>query len=160
MSLSRRKFLRSGAVCALTVGALSRSPLVAFGQEGARAVPRLDFQIPYEATINPVFYFSRATFEPYVGSTFATTGIGGRSVELQLVSVTGYEPSTATRLTTRPRRQTNCFSLQFRASGQLRQLTTIHTLDHGALGKFNLFVTESQAEGAWFYEAVVNHIAS
>jgi hypothetical protein len=138
---------------------LLRNPLAALGQDGARANPALDFQLPYEATTNPVFYFTRATFEPYVGGVFSAPGVGGGRVQLRLVGISDYEPSPATRLTTRPRRRTNCFALQFRAAGQLRQLTTIHGLEHGALGRFDLFMTESQAGGAHFYEAVINHVA-
>jgi hypothetical protein len=156
MSLSRRKFLRSGAVCALATGALLRTPLAALAQD-ARANPALDFQLPYEAATSPVFYFTRATFEPYLNGIFVAQGASGRKVQLTLVAVRGYAPSAATRLALKPQVRTDCFSLRFRASGQLRHLTTIHTLEHAALGQFDLFMTESAVRGVRFYEAVINH---
>jgi hypothetical protein len=160
MSVSRRIFLRSGAACALTVGALYKSPLAAFGQSGARSNPHVDFQLPYEATTNPVFYFTRATFDPYVGGVFSAPGVAGRNVQLTLVGISSYAPASATKLMTRPARRTDCFSLQFRATGQLRQLSTTHNMEHGALGKFDIFMKETEVNGELFYEAVINHVAS
>jgi len=160
MSVSRRRFLRSGAVCALTTGVLLRPALVALGQEGGGGVnTALDFQIPYEATTNPVFYFTRATFEPYLNGVFVAAGAGGRRVQLKLVGIRDYAPGAGTRLTTRPHRRTNCFSLRFQAAGPLRQLTDTHAVEHGGLGKFDLFMTQSQVRGVRFYEAVINHVA-
>ena len=147
-------------MCTLTAGLFLRSPLAAFGQMGGRSNPALDFQIPYEATTNPVFYFSRATFDPYVGGIFTASGVASRKVQLTLVDIRDYAPAAATRLTTRPQRRTDCFALQFRASAQLRQLSTIYNIEHAALGKFDLFMTESQVKGVWFYEAVINHVAA
>ena len=156
MSVSRRSFIRSAAVCALATGALLRTPLAAFGQTGAA----LDFAIPYEATTSPVFHFTRATFEPYLEGIFAAAGVGGRGVELQLVAIRDYAPPSDARLTTRAHRRTDCFSLLFRSAAPLSQLSSIHTLGHAALGEFDLFLAESVGRGGYFYEAVINHVAS
>jgi hypothetical protein len=145
-------------VCALATSALLRSPLTALAQTGAD--PSGDFQIPYEATTSPIFYFTRATFEPYVGGIFTAPGVGGRKVQLTLVSVRGYAPSAATRLTTKPQRRTDSFALLFRTTGQLRELTTTHNLEHAALGQFSLFMTESVVKGVRFYEAVFNRVVN
>src|SRR4029453_6466944 len=75
MNVSRRKFLRSGVVCALAASALLRSPVAALAQRGGDK--SRDFQLPYEATTSPIFYFTRATFEPYVGGVFTAAGVGG-----------------------------------------------------------------------------------
>ena len=155
MSVSRRSFIRSAAVCALATGALLRSPLAAFGQAGAT----LDFAIPHEATTSPVFNFTQATFEPYLQGIFTSPG-GGRMVELQLIAISGYVPPSGSRLTTRAHRRTDCFSLLFRSAAPLSQLSSIHTLEHAALGEFDLFLTESVGRGGYFYEAVINHLAS
>jgi hypothetical protein len=156
MSVSRRSFIRSAAVCALATGALLKTPLAAFGQAGAA----LDFPIPHEATTSPVFYYTQATFEPYLEGIFAAAGVGGRTVELQLVEICGYAPSSGARLTTRTHRQTDCFSLLFRSAAPLSQLSSIHTLEHAALGEFDLFMTESVGRGEYFYVAVINHVLS
>ena len=156
MSVSRRSFIRSATVCALATGALLRTPLAAFGQAGGA----LDFAIPYEATTSPVFHFTQATFEPYLQGIFTAAGARSRTVELQLIAISGYVPPSGALLTTRAQhRQTDCFSLLFRSAAPLSELSTIHTLEHAALGKFDLFLTESVGRGGYFYQAVINHVA-
>ena len=154
MSVSRRSFIRSAAVCALATGALLRSPLAAFGQAGSY------FETPYEATTSPVFHFTRATFEPYLQGVFVGAGARSRTVELQLVAIRDYAPPSDARLTTRAHRRTDCFSLLFRSAAPLSQLSSIHRLEHAALGEFDLFLTESVGRGGYYYEAVINHVAS
>ena len=157
MSVSRRSFIRSAAVCALATGALLRTPLAAFGQAAGAAQ---DFPIPHEAAASPVFHFTQATFEPYLQGVFAAAGVGARRVEMQLVAIRGYAPPSGALLTTRTHRRTDCFSLLFRSAAPLSQLSSIHTLEHAALGEFDLFLTESVGRGEYFYEAVINHLAS
>ena len=75
MNVTRRKFLRAGSVCALFAGlGLSPSKL-ALGQL-KRKSPR--FEVPYESKTNPVFYFNRETFAPYVGTDFRLYQKGAR----------------------------------------------------------------------------------
>src|ERR1044071_2558715 len=115
MSVSRRSFIRSAAVCALATGALLRTPLAAFGQAGGGS----NFAIPYEATTSPVFNFTRATFEPYLDGIFVAAGGRSRTVELQLVAIRDYAPPSGALFTTRTYRRTECFSLLFRSAAQL-----------------------------------------
>lgn len=144
-------------MCALTTGALLRNPLASLGQDRAGANPALDFPIPYEATTSPVFYFTRTTFEPYLGGAFFAQGADGKQVRLLLVAIRDYTPGTGTRLTTKPHRRTDSFSLHFRSAAPLRQTTATHTLAHDALGSFDLFMTQAEEQNAWLYEAVINH---
>ena len=157
MSVSRRSFIRSAAVCALTTGALLRTPLAAFGQAAGTA---FDFPIPYEATTSPVFHYTRATFDPYLNGIFVAAGGRSRTVELQLVAIHDYTPPSGVLLNTKAYRRADCFSLLFRSAAPLSQLSSIHTLEHAALGKFDLFMTDSVGRGGYFYEAVINHVAS
>ena len=159
MSVSRRSFIRSAAVCALATGALLRNPLAAFGQAAGTAT---DFPIPYEATTSPVFHYTRATFDPYLNGIFVAAGGRSRTVELQLVEIHDYAPSSGVILTatTRMQRRTDCFSLLFRSAAPLSELSSIHTLEHAALGKFDLFMTDSVGRGGYYYEAVINHCTS
>ena len=158
MSVSRRSFIRSAAVCALATGALLRTPLAAFGQAAAGGA--VDFPIPYEAAASPVFHYTQATFEPYLQGIFVAAGGRTRTVELQLVEIRGYAPPSGALFTARAHRQTDCFSLLFRSAAPLSQLSSIHTLEHAALGEFDLFLTESVGRGGYFYEAVINHVTS
>lgn len=157
MNVSRRSFIRSAAACALAAGALWRSPLAAFGQAPGSG---FDFPIPYEATTSPVFHFTQATFEPYLQGIFTAAGARSRRVELQLVAIRGYTPSSAALLNRRTLRRTDCFSLLFNSAAPLSELSSIHKLEHAALGEFGVFMTESVGRGGYFYEAVINHLLS
>jgi hypothetical protein len=155
MSVSRRRFLKT---CALSAAAVGCAPgLRAFGQNSQR--PALDFQIPFEAQHDRVFYFTRETFEPYVGGIFR--GLRrGRPVELKLLSVTSYTPSAKTRIATKPSPPTNTFTLTFQSDRVLSSLTDAYDLQHAGLGKFSLLMTEAaNPNGQVFYEAVFNHLA-
>jgi hypothetical protein len=138
--------------------AFNASALV-FGQSLRRSDPAVDFQIPHEATQSPTFYFTRDTFEPYVGGIFTTRGVGGRTVNMKLQPIRDCTPKTTTRLMTKPARKSDCFALTFRAPARLSDLTTIYRLKHGALGEFDVFMTErAGVRGVYFYEAVFNHL--
>lgn len=166
-SPTRRTFLRTGAVAAVSAG-IALSPMrLAFGQNSQQPNPSQDFQIPYEAKLDPVFSYRKATFDPYVGGVFTARGKGGKRVELTLVAVQEMKnPAGAsarsggtqsTKLTAKAR-PTESFTLVFRASGPLTDLSTIHQLEHAALGKFSLFlVGDEDAKGQQTYEAVINH---
>jgi hypothetical protein len=158
MPLTRRRFLRASALSALAAGC-ALGPARAFGQDLTRSSPAQDFQIPFEATQSPVYYYTQETFEPYVGGTFRGT-LNGSSVWLQLLSVKGYEPAAGTKIMTRQARETRSFTLTFRAGRSLTELTDVHKLEHAALGKFELLMARSiNPHGHIFYEAVINHVA-
>jgi hypothetical protein len=154
---SRRSFLRTGTLAALAAGCVLNAPRLAFGQD---ATPAADFEIPFEATQSPLFYYTQATFEPYVGGIFRGRG-AGRTVNLELLSVTAHAQQRGTPpLMRKAGRATRGFTLTFRADGPLSEVTTIHPLEHAALGRFDLFLTRRDGErGQIFYEAVFNHFA-
>lgn len=158
---SRRSFLRSGTLAALAAGSVLSAPHLIFGQDSKRTPPAADFDIPFEATQNPVFYYTQATFEPYVGGIFRGRG-AGRVVNLELLSVEGHVPSKgAARLMRKAGRATRGFTLTFRADGPLSEITTIQRLDHAGLGRLDLFLTRrgEGERGRIIYEAVFNHLA-
>lgn len=155
MSVSRRRFLKT---CALSAAAVGCAPgLRAFGQNSQR--PALDFQIPFEAKQDRVFYFTRQTFEPYVGGIFR--GLRrGRPAELTLLSVDSYTPSVKTKITTKPAPPTNTFTLTFQSDRTLSTLSDTYDLQHAGLGKFSLLMTQHvDADGQILFEAVFNHLA-
>ena len=165
MAISRRNFIRSATLSALSAGLILKSGDLVFGQGTKRSnlsqVPRTaagDFQIPASAAENPVIYYKQATFEPYVGGTFISRDARGRAIQMTLVSVTGYAPDRATRITTSNPRPSDSFTLLFRASRELPPFTSIYVIEHAVLGKFDLFLKRAGADKQVFYEAVVNHI--
>jgi len=143
---------------ALSVGFAASTGLLAFGQGRRQSSANVDFPISSEARQDTLFHYNQAAFESYLGSTFTTAGATGRTVELVLVSVTGYHAKSTTRIMTAAARESESFNLSFNASGLLPDFTTIHTLHHDALGDIDLFLTGRKTEsGAIFYEAVINH---
>lgn len=159
MSVSRRKFMRSGALSALSAGLMLKTGSLTFAQKLRQANPGLDFPIPYEAQKDLLFIATQATFEPYIGSIFQARGARGGKVNLTLVSVTPYKPNPKTKITTGEPRETDCFSLMFKASGKLPSFSSIPSLYHAALGRLDLFLTPHEgAAGKLSYEAVINHV--
>jgi hypothetical protein len=165
MPISRRNFLRSGTISVLSAGLVLKSGVLAFGQGTKRSnlsqITRTaagDYQVPAEAAQNPIIYYKRTTFEPYVGGTFTSRDARGRAIPMTLVSVTGYAPSRATRIMMANPRTSDSFTLLFRAPRELPPFTTIYVVEHPVLGKFDLFLKRAGADGQVFYEAVINHI--
>jgi hypothetical protein len=114
-----------------------------------------DPSIPIDAQKDPVFMFAASTFEPYVGDIFQAPNSRGELVSMTLVSVEKYE---AENTLTRRARTSDSFSLSFKAAGELPPFTSIHTISHPRLGKFDLFLTRRKTDqGVLYYEAVFNH---
>lgn len=150
--------MKSGAMSALAAGLALNAGSFVFGQSGRRSNPAADFQIPFEATQSPTFYFTRDTFAPYVGGIFTTRGVGGGTVKLTLQSIRDCKPKASTKLMTKPARNSDCFALTFSSKAKLSDLTTIYRLNHGALGQVDLFLTRRESDGVYYYEAVFNHL--
>ena len=158
MAISRRFFLKSGTLTAIAAGVVSRPNLLAFGQRRTQST-NIGYQIPIKAQQQPTFMFTRATFDPYVGGIFQAPDARGKMVSLTLLSATSNKPSATTKISTGTKRETDSFSLMFQAARTLPEFTSIHTVSHPALGKFDLFLTpHPQAGGGMLYEAVFNHI--
>jgi hypothetical protein len=157
MALSRRFFLKSGTLTALAAGVAIGANRLAFAQTSTESTS-LGYQIPIKAQQEPTYMFTRATFEPYVGGIFQAPNAQGRLVNLTLMSATTNKPAATTRLSTARARDTDSFSLLFKASALLPPFTSIHQISHPALGKFDLFLVPRLEGKARMYEAVFNHI--
>jgi len=154
MAISRRRFIKAGTLTAIAASLAFKTQILAFGQTNTPGFP-----VPLTAQQKPTFLFTKATFEPYVGSFFQAPNASGQMVSLRLVSVTDYKPSTSTTLSTASPRNTESFSLMFQASGSLPEYTSIHRVSHAALGEFDLFLNlKSSESGQRVYEAVFNHL--
>jgi phage/plasmid-associated DNA primase len=150
MTMPRRTFLRDAFRSTLSVGILIAAGRASFAQQGTSS------GVPLDAQKDPVFSFVAATFEPYVGDIFTTPNARGEAIELKLIKLQQSEPkNTVTKLA----RSTKSFSLQFKASDELPPFTSIYTISHPRLGKFDLFLTRRKTDaGDLFYEAVINHV--
>jgi|SRR5450432_271799 len=160
MPISRRFFLKSGTLTALSASLLFGAGETVFGQKGKQLRPDIMpiDGIPYAARQEALLYYTHAAFDPCVGSVFMSRGADGKMVELTLLSVTQYKTKATTRLMTKAARATDSFSLMFKASGKLPSFSQIPTLTHPVLGKLDMFMTERVVNGEIFYEAVINHL--
>jgi hypothetical protein len=137
-------------------GLISQSARFAFGQKDRLKDARGNFQIPPQAMSDPLFHFTRATFEPYLGSEFRVTVGPYKTVNLKLVKVEDQRPQV--RQKGQPRTEGECFLLLFQASGKLSELQQTYVLQHEALGKFSLFLIDAgEKANATHYSAVINH---
>lgn len=157
MSLSRRKFIKSGALTALSAGLIFKAGESAFGQKKAPRRPISKFDVPYEAQQNPILYYDRATFEPYIGGIFMGRDARGRAIELKLLRVTENKPTSRT-ITKGSSRETESFTLTFNASKALPEFTSIQVIEHPVLGKFDLFLQRTSDNSQILYQAVITHL--
>jgi hypothetical protein len=157
MTVTRRSFLRSGAMTVMLTGLALDSVPLAFAQQLRRFDPSQDFQVSSEAKQEATFYFRRETFEPYLNGVFKLSA-GANTVEATLVSINDCSPTERkSGKMTKKWRLSAGFVLVFRAGEKLTDLTTIYDVEHGALGKFPLFLTRIDGpQDTHLYEAVFN----
>jgi hypothetical protein len=156
MTTPRRDFLKSALISLAAAGLVSGSARFAFAQKNRLKDSQGYYQIPAQVAGDPVFHFTRATFEPYLQSDFRVTVGPYRTVNLTLVRVEDQRPRV--RQKGMPRAEGECFLLLFQASGELSDLQQTYVLEHGALGKFSLFlVGAGEKDGNVHYSAVINH---
>ena len=156
--LSRRNFLRSGTLTALSVGLAASAGRKVLGQI-QKQNPALDFPLPDSASADTLFSYTRSAFENAIGTTFTSPDARARAVNLTLVSVKGFQINPKTIMATKKSRPTDCFALSFSSQRSLPELPSVYSLSHPVLGKFDLFMTHRKtASGTIFYDAVINHL--
>jgi hypothetical protein len=150
MSVSRRKFLRSGA---LVSAALALKPTAfALGKNSPWSS-----RVAHAPTgAKRGHSYTREMFEPYIGDTFRVR-MGRQMVDLKLVALTPAN-AAATGITTGKNIATNCFSIRFHASKPLPNTERVHQLNHAQLGTFGLFMTQSMNGREFVQTAIVNHV--
>ena len=151
MSLPRRKFLKSSLLFGATAYLLFGNP-----QQGLAGALFSDGRLSSDVLQDPVFSFTKETFEPYIGGYFQAPNARGQMVALKLLKVDAYKTNPLTKITTARTVQTESFSLLFQAAGPLAPFTNIHKVDQGALGEFRIFMTRRDSQGVIYYEAVFN----
>ena len=156
MATPRRVFLKSAFMSIAAAGIISQSARFTFGQKNRLKDSHGHFQIPAQALGDPLFHFTRATFEPYLQSEFRVTVGPYRTVTLKLIKVEDQRPQVRKGML---RTEGECFLLLFEASGELSDLQQTYVLQHEALGKFSLLLVGNREKGtSIFYSAVINHM--
>ena len=156
MTVTRRRFLRSGAISALVAGFALDSIPSTFAEQLSKHVPARGFLVAAETQQDPALFFKRETFEPYVNGVFKLSA-GEKAIEATLVNVRDCKSNPKKSKVTPKSRPTESFALFFRSEEKLSGLTTIYNVEHGALGTMALFLTRRAGpRDTYFYEAVFN----
>ncbi|HEX6718172.1 MAG TPA: hypothetical protein VF088_13730 [Pyrinomonadaceae bacterium] len=145
MSISRRRFIKAGAV--MSAALMLKPGTLILGRNSMSS----------HNSPNPDRYYSRETFEPYVGDVFRVR-VGKQMVSLQLVALENVSPASR-GITTGKVAPTDCFSMRFHAASPLPPRARIHQLNHRKLGSFDLYMSQSKDGGKFLQTAIVNHIA-
>lgn len=143
MKITRRNFLLAAPLAA---GAVLNLKGTAFGNV---------FAVPSRAADDALARLNWDSFLPYVNTDFAFTDASGRAVTLGLADIVEY---------TTPRSKSAgeklCFTLVFRGPARRQLPEGTYTVDHFALGKFDLFIGPGAANGKQqAYRAVINRTA-
>jgi len=143
MSISRRLFIKTGALAAVIAGISLKPGLLALGQEPTVSLPASD----------PLSNYTQATFEQYVNSIFTLRG--RKTIEVVLTKVEDTLPAKVSRTGGR-----ESFALHFRGGGTALPQDT-YVIEHPSLGTFMMFLvpTTTDENGAQGYVAVVNRLA-
>jgi hypothetical protein len=160
MALSRRNFLKSGIMVAFSAAIPLKIADIAVGQQSSSnrlTVPPTTFQIPYASQSDPVFYFKKSTFSPYVNTIFGLYFTPQKVMSTRLIRVADAGPVDGRKQDALAGRE--CFSLLFRAPLYSKPLPDkIYQIEHGALGKFKMFLTfRGKDRYGLNYEAIINH---
>jgi uncharacterized protein DUF6916 len=154
MSLTRRNFIRTGVMSAISAHLVLSTARIAFAQTAGAGQ-----DVPIEAQKEPVFFFRLDTFKPYVGGYFESPNARGEMIAMQLVSAEAFKPSLTALRVTKKAGETDSFSLLFKAAAQLPPYTSIHKIKHPSLGEFYLFLSPKKGDsGELLYEAIINHV--
>jgi hypothetical protein len=136
MFVSRRDFLKAGALVALAGGIPLHAAAIVNGQQTGAPQSRPTSggnQLPAEIYSDPLFYYHKSDFAASLNTKFRILTRGFRGIVLTLAEVKDVGPV--------PDQQSpdkECFSLLFRSANALRQNT--YKLTHDTLGTFDLFL--------------------
>ena len=154
MAISRRSFLHAGAVAAVAAGL----PLGVFARGKGQAPEEpnpahIPFPVPDASRFDPIFYMNKASFAPYLDSTFRLRGEGQQSAVLTLVAVEDLKAGAR-----RPGRD-GC-ALLFTSTRQKPLAQGTYQFTHDALGEFSLLLvrTNTRQKGAVRYEAIIKRL--
>jgi hypothetical protein len=143
MSISRRVFIKAGALAVVIAGISLKPGLLVLGQEPTIALPASD----------PLSNYTQATFAQYINSIFTLRG--RQTIEVTLTKIEDTLPAKASRTGGR-----ESFTLHFRGGGTALPQDT-YVIEHPSLGSFRMFLVPTGADenGAQGYVAVVNRLA-
>lgn len=152
MNITRRKFLKSGTSAAAIGAGAVLLPRLAAGQRKPAGV-RGPGQIGGVDAFNAIGNFSRADFEPLIGTEFNLMSESHGHHTVTLTAVRAPEAAKGNR--------TESYSLVFSGRDWQEVDQDVYYVSHDSLGYFYALmapVRESEASSRLCYEAVVNRI--
>ena len=160
--ISRRSFLKSGAMVALAAAIPAEFVASAAGQRALRKPLNASpfFPIPHLSQIDPMAYLTMAAFTPYVKTVFRIRTAQSQVMPVTLVEVTDTRTVADKKKTTGKISAADgkeCFSLYFRGSKRVELPQGTYKIDHDALGRLSLFIVPIDKNGSG-YEAVINRM--
>lgn len=163
MSTSRRVFLRTATMVALSAAAHSKLADAAFGQKsvGGSLSTVTGFRVPDESLNDPLTYYTKSTFMAHLNSKFRLRQGDSGSWVVTLAKVDDFVPPPG-KLPDEVAAQVGdreCFGLVFSGVNRLPQGN--YTVEHGALGTFQLLLVPSGGLGGVLqWDAVINRLYS
>jgi hypothetical protein len=157
MNSSRRSFLKSGSKLALAALVAGRLGSMAFGQQTSQGLGSgVGAAVPRTVLADPLYNTTRAMFTANLKSKFGVS-LGGVSVtQLTLIEVNDQNPPFAKNPGTTSR---DCYQLVFTAPSSRVLGQNTYTIDHGKLGKFQLFLVQGARTGSDIrYGALINRV--
>jgi Domain of unknown function (DUF6916) len=157
MSISRRTFIRAGAVIALAAGLPLKIGLAAAGQQTPKPAPKSATRSalpppPAVTQTDSLVYYTKATFESYLNSSFMISSKRTQALDVKLVEVKDIGPVPDQQVAGK-----ECFSLLFRGPSKRQQDT--YTIKNGALGAFQLFLVPAGNDKKGYYlRAIINRL--
>jgi hypothetical protein len=145
MSVSRRRFLKSGAF--LSAALILKPGTFVVGQNSHWSNP---------LNSHSARAYSREMFEPYVGDVFRVR-VGKQTIDLKLQALESVSYRSG-GITTGKSARTDCFSLRFHSATPLPATGGIHKLHHGKLGSFDLFMVQSKEGRKFLGTAIINQL--
>jgi hypothetical protein len=161
MSITRRKFIQRAAISTAVAGVSTTLLTDTFAQNGrtrGRAQQAPDQPLPIEAQRAEISSMNMNTFNAYVNTIFRVqVGLTLGGVRIRLIEVANLVPEAERDRAAAEGRE--AFSLSFRGplSDEFRQGT--YTIEHDALGRFDMFLVKRGVDAKYrYYEAVFNRL--
>jgi len=152
---SRREFLRVGTRASLFVIVPLKSVVSVFAQQAADR-PDL-FRIPIESQTDPLNSLTEETLSGYLNTRFQVLTSSGRAINLELIKVGGWRPTSAAKLANAANLE--CFSALFRGPRRRALESGTYKITQDQLGAFELFITPvNDHKKEQLYEAVFNRL--
>jgi hypothetical protein len=142
MTISRRRFVKSGFILGIIAGLPITWAAKSFAQKKRQRVRATD----------PLTYYSRATFAAYANTDFVIHAGAAGLVFMRLTQIQDLQPETL-------QPPDECFGLLFTAPTGTAIPQKTYEVEHGALGKFSLFlvpINRPTVAGPAYYQAVFN----